>query len=238
MASLQYRLFVIFMLAIIPAIIMAQIMPFWIMSRSIWIREETSKTFAGTVFATTQLISEVPYALVCATVFFVLIYYLTGFNTDSERAGYFWVMTFLLEMFAISIGSMIASFSKSGYFASLFVPFLTIVLNLTCGILSPPQSMSSSLYSKFLYNVNPIRFTISPLISNELYGLTVQCAANEFSRFNPPNGQTCAQWAGNYIAQAVATSRTPTPSPTACTAPTPMVRNSTGVRHHVRRAWS
>ncbi|SPO25756.1 probable ATP-binding multidrug cassette transport protein [Ustilago trichophora] len=200
-ASLQYRLFVIFMLAIIPAIIMAQIMPFWIMSRSIWIREETSKTFAGTVFAATQLISEVPYALVCGTVFFILIYYLTGFNTDSNRAGYFWVMTFLLEMFSISIGTMIASFSKSAYFASLFVPFLTIVLNLTCGILSPPQSMSSSLYSKFLYNVNPIRFTISPLIANELSGLTVQCAANEFSRFNPPAGQTCEAWAGNYIAR-------------------------------------
>ncbi|SOV02442.1 probable ATP-binding multidrug cassette transport protein [Ustilago sp. UG-2017a] len=200
-ASLQYRLFVIFMLAIIPAIIMAQIMPFWIMSRSIWIREETSKTFAGTVFAATQLISEVPYALVCGTVFFVLIYYLAGFNTDSGRAAYFWIMTFLLELFAISIGTLVASFSKSAYFASLFVPFLTIILNLTCGILSPPQSMSSGLYSKFLYNVNPVRFTISPLIANELYGLQVQCAANEFSRFSPPSGQTCAQWAGSYISR-------------------------------------
>jgi len=151
------------------------------------------------VFASTQLISEVPYALVCGTVFFVLIYYLAGFNTESGRAAYFWIMTFLLEMFAISIGTMIASFSKSAYFASLFVPFLTIVLNLTCGILSPPQSMSSSLYSKFLYNVNPIRFTISPLIANELHGLKIQCAANEFSRFTPPTGQTCAQWAGNYV---------------------------------------
>lgn len=201
-ASLQYRLFVIFMLAIIPAIIMAQIMPFWIMSRSIWIREETSKTFAGTVFAATQLISEIPYALVCATVFFILIYYLTGFNTDSNRAGFFWVMTFLLEMFAISVGSMVASFSKSAYFASLFVPFLTIILNLTCGILSPPQSMSNTLYSKFLYNVNPIRFTISPLIANELYDLKVQCAPKEYFHFNPPSQQTCAQWAGRYIAAA------------------------------------
>ncbi len=200
-AALQYRLFVIFMLAIIPAIIMAQIMPFWIMSRSIWIREETSKTFAGTVFAATQLISEVPYALVCGTVFFVLIYYLAGFNTDSGRSAYFWFMTFLLELFSISIGTMVASFSKSAYFASLFVPFIILVLNLTCGILSPPQAMSSGLYSKFLYNVNPIRFTISPLIANELYGLSIQCAANEFSRFSPPSGQTCEQWAGNYISR-------------------------------------
>ncbi|SNX84520.1 probable ATP-binding multidrug cassette transport protein [Melanopsichium pennsylvanicum] len=200
-AALQYRVFVIFMLSIIPAIIMTQIMPFWIMSRSIWIREETSKTFAGTVFAATQLISEVPYALVCATVFFVLIYYLSGFNTDSNRAGFFWAVTFFLELFAISIGTLIASFSKSAYFASLFVPFLVLVLSLTCGVLSPPQSMSNGLYNKFLYNVNPIRFTISPLIANEMHGLQIRCAQSEFSVFNPPSGQTCVGWAGNYIAR-------------------------------------
>ena len=201
-AALQYRLFVIFMLAVIPAIIMAQIMPFWIMSRSIWIREETSKTFAGTVFAVTQLISEVPYALACAVVFFLLIYYVAGFQSASDRAGYFFAMSFLVELFSITIGTMVASFSKSAYFASLFVPFITIVLSLTCGILSPPQSMSSGLYSKFLYNVNPIRFAISPLISGELYGLDIVCDQNELSRFPPPAGRTCGDWAAGYIAMA------------------------------------
>ncbi|UZJ55591.1 hypothetical protein CBS101457_004911 [Exobasidium rhododendri] len=201
LTTLQYRIFAIFMLAIIPAIIMAQIQPFWIMSRSIWIREETSKTFDGTVFAITQIISEVPYAIACAIVFFVLLYYLTGFNTDSNRAGVFFLMTFLTELFAITIGSLTASFSSNAYLASLMVPFVTIILSLTCGVLSPPSAMTV-LYGKFFYNVNPIRYTVSTLIANELYGLNVECTAAELNTFQPPTGQTCSQWAQPYVTSA------------------------------------
>lgn len=198
-ATLQYRIFAIFMLAIIPAIIMAQIQPFWIMARSIWIREETSKTFDGTVFAATQLISEVPYALAGATVFFVLLYYLCGFNSDSNRAGIFWVVTFLTELLSISLGSLVSSFCANAYLASLFTPFLVVIFSLTCGVLSPPNQMSSTLYSKFFYNVNPIRFVVSTLVPNELHGLRVECLPTELYRFSAPAMQTCGQWAGPYV---------------------------------------
>ncbi|PWN34157.1 putative ATP-binding multidrug cassette transport protein [Meira miltonrushii] len=206
--TLQYRIFAIFMLAIIPAIIMAQIQPFWIQSRSIWIREETSKTFDGTVFAATQLISEVPYALVCATFFFIPLYYLVGFNnglvdaSDSNRAGVFWVIVFIVELFAITLGSLISSFCANAYLASLFVPFLIVIMSLTCGVLSPPNQMSSTLYSQFFYNVNPIRFAISTLVPDVMHNLPVQCAESELTRFTPPSGQTCQEWAGAYLSRA------------------------------------
>lgn len=217
-ASLQYRIFAIFMLAIIPAIIMAQIQPFWIMSRSIWIREETSKTFDGSVFAATQLISEVPYALAGATVFFVLLYYLCGFNSSSNRAGVFWIVTFITELLSISLGALVSSFCSNAYLASLFTPFLTVIFSLTCGVLSPPNQMSNVIYSRvslqgnifvsflivlslqFFYNVNPIRFVISTLVPNELHGIKVQCSAGELYTFDPPANQTCEQWASPYVA--------------------------------------
>lgn len=199
-ATLQYKLFALFMLSIIPAIIMAQIEPFWIMSRSVWIREETSKTFSGTVFAATQLISEIPYSVVNATVFFLLLYYMVGFNPDSGRATYFWFITLITEFFAVSIGAAIASFSRSAYIASLFTPFLIVIMSLTCGILIPSNLFSSTLYSRFLYNVNPVRFSISPLIANEFYQFTVRCLPTEFNVFNPPAGQSCNDWAGPYVA--------------------------------------
>ncbi len=190
------------MQSIIAPIIMAFIMPFFIMARSIWIREETSKTFSGTIFAATQLISELPYGLACAVIFYVLLYYLPGFNYSSDRAGYFFAITLLNEYFAISLGTFIASFCKNAYQASLFVPFVSVILSLTAGVLSPPNQMSSTLYSKFFYNVNPVRFVISPLIANELQGLKVVCKPQELIRFSAPNGQTCADWAGNYLAAA------------------------------------
>ncbi len=201
-ATLQYRIFVIFTLNVLVPVIMTFIMPFWIQARSIWIREETSKTFSGVVFALTQIIGELPYSLVSATVFFVLIYYVSGFQSNSNRAGYFYAVTILTELFSISLGTMIASFCKNAYQASLFVPFLAVIMAITCGVIIPPQNMTNVLYSNFLYNVNPLRFIISPLVANELHGLVVRCKESELIPFSAPNGETCASWAGRYIQSA------------------------------------
>lgn len=132
-------------------------MPFWIQARSVWVREETSKTFSGTVFASTRLVSELPYAVVNATVFFLLEYYIIGFQTTSTRMGYFFVMIFFTEIFGITLGSMIASFCKSIYVSSLFIPFVMMILSLTAGVVMPPQNMGNPLFYRFLYNVNPLR---------------------------------------------------------------------------------
>lgn len=160
--TLQYRVFALFMLAVIPAIIISQVMPFWITNRSVWIREETSKTFSGTVFALTQLIAEIPYGIACGLVFFLLIYYMVGFNPSSNHAGFFFVMSLMTEAFSVTVGAMIASFCPSIYIAQLFVPFLTLILSLTCGVMVPANQMTNRIFSKFLYNVNPIRY-VAPL---------------------------------------------------------------------------
>lgn len=200
--DLQYRVFALFMLAVIPAIIIAQIMPFWITNRSVWIREETSKTFSGTIFAVTQLISEIPYGVVCALVFFLLMYYMVDFDPSSTRAGYFFLTALMTELFAITVGAMIASFCRSIYIASLFVPFLTLILSLTCGVMVPPNQMTNRIYYNFFYNINPVRFIISGVIVNQFHNQPVHCTESEFTVLNPPAGKTCNQWMQPYIQTA------------------------------------
>lgn len=46
-ASLQYRVFGIFIATVVPAIVLAQIEPFYIMARSTFIREDSSKMYTG-----------------------------------------------------------------------------------------------------------------------------------------------------------------------------------------------
>ena len=48
--------------------------------------------YSPTVFALTQLAAEAPYSILCATVFFLLFYFPVGFNFDSSRAGYQFLM--------------------------------------------------------------------------------------------------------------------------------------------------
>lgn len=72
--SLQYRVFAIFFATILPALVLAQIEPQYIMSRMTFNREASSKMYSSTIFALTQLIAEMPYSVGCAVAFFLLLY--------------------------------------------------------------------------------------------------------------------------------------------------------------------
>lgn len=40
------------------------------------------------------------------------------------------------------------------------------------------------------------------MVSTELHDLPVRCLENEFYTFDPPSGQSCYQWAGQFVEQA------------------------------------
>ena len=50
--------------------------------------------------------------------------------------------------------------------------------------------------------LNPLTYVVSGLVTNELHDLRVTCTANELNIFQPPSGQTCAQWASSFVASA------------------------------------
>ena len=71
--SLQYRIFVIFQVTVLPALILAQVQPMYDLNRLIYYREAASKTYKQLPFALSQVIAEMPYSLLCAVGFFVTI---------------------------------------------------------------------------------------------------------------------------------------------------------------------
>lgn len=64
-----------FFVTVLPAIIISQIEPTFIMGRQTFIRESSSKMYSQIVFALSQLGAESPYSLLCAVAFFLLLYY-------------------------------------------------------------------------------------------------------------------------------------------------------------------
>ncbi|GAA5893117.1 hypothetical protein JCM6882_003890 [Rhodosporidiobolus microsporus] len=62
-AWLQYRVFAIFFISVIPAIIMSQIEPMFLMSRMTFLREASSKMYSPVVFAPSQLGTDMPYSV-------------------------------------------------------------------------------------------------------------------------------------------------------------------------------
>lgn len=197
-ADLQYRIFSIFIVGVLPILIIAQVEPSFIMARMIFLREASSKTYSEQVFALAQFLAEMPYSLLCATVYFVLWYFIAGFNSSPDRAGYAFLMIWMVEMFAVTLGQAIAALSPSIFFASQANSPIAVMMNLFCGV-TVPEAQMPKFWRTWMYQLDPYTRIISGLLVNELHEMPVACKPAEFSVFQPPPGQTCGQWTQNFI---------------------------------------
>ncbi|GJJ07706.1 hypothetical protein Clacol_001911 [Clathrus columnatus] len=97
-----------------PAIVMFQVEPAFINNRSIFIREASSRIYSSHVFAIGQLVSETPYSLLCATVYWALFVWPMGFGQGAEGTagnGYQLLICIFLELFGVSLGQLIGAIS-------------------------------------------------------------------------------------------------------------------------------
>lgn len=107
--DLQSKAFSCFLvLMLVPEFINAISMRF-IMNRDVWLaREGPSGVYSWVAFSTAQIISEIPYAIIGGTIFYVLYYFMVGLPLGFA-AGYSFLMFFLFFLFATSWGQWIAA---------------------------------------------------------------------------------------------------------------------------------
>ncbi|ORY72886.1 pleiotropic drug resistance ABC transporter [Leucosporidium creatinivorum] len=199
--GLQYKLYAQFYLVVIPALMMAQVQPMFYDQRTIFHREASSKMYSSPVFGLAQVIAEVPYSILCSIVFFLLFYYPIGFNTDSNRAGFAFIMIFLLEMFSITTGQAFAALMPTAYAAEMCNPCLLIIYSVFCGVTILPDQLARFWRSWLLW-LNPFTWLVEAMMVNEMGGMVVECSASDLRTFTPPPGQTCLEWANDYISLA------------------------------------
>ncbi|KAK0537618.1 ATP-binding cassette transporter snq2 [Tilletia horrida] len=200
-AGIQARIFGIFMLTVVPATILIQTEPYFMVQRGIYNREQSSKMYSGIVFAIGQMAAELPFSIVCAIVYFVLFYYISGFQSDSGKAGYFFAFMLLNEVFSVTLAQCVAALSPDLYTASLANPFILLIFDLFCGVTVPKPNIPE-FWRSWLYHLNPFTRLIGGLVINEMEGLSINCAPSELALFNPPTGQTCAAYASSFVNSA------------------------------------
>jgi len=199
--DLQYRVFGLFWVSILPMIVMAQIEPLWIFNRRIFIRESSSRIYSPYVFAIGQLIGEIPYSVLCAFVYWVLMVWPMGFGQGAAGTGgngFQFLVVLFMELFGVTLGQLIGAISPNIQTAGLFNPFLGLILTTFCGVTIPYPTMAK-FWRAWLYQLVPYTRTMSSMLATELHGLSITCKAGEFSIFNPPSGQTCIQWASDFV---------------------------------------
>lgn len=197
-SSLQYRVFVIFQVTIIPALILAQVEPMYDFSRLIFYRESAAKAYRQFPFAFAMVQAEMPYSILCAVGFFIPIYYLPGFNPATTRAGYQFFIILITELFSVTLGQMVAAVTPSSFISSLINPFIVITFALFCGV-TIPKPQIPGFWRAWLYQLDPFTRLVSGMVTTELHDRKVVCTQQEYNLFPAPPGQPCGQYMSDFF---------------------------------------
>ncbi|KAI1490494.1 ABC-2 type transporter [Biscogniauxia mediterranea] len=192
-ASLQYKVFVMFQITVLPALLMPQVEVMFVIKRAIFFREQLSKMYSTFTFTLSMVVAELPYSILSAVCFFLPLYYIPGFQYESTRAGYQFFMVLITELFAITLGQVLASISPSAFVSSQFDPFIVITFALFCGVTIPAPQMPG-FWRAWLYQLDPFTRLIGGTVTTALEGLAVRCKSGELNSFTAPPGETCGSY--------------------------------------------
>ncbi|KAK5720448.1 hypothetical protein LTR17_015005 [Elasticomyces elasticus] len=198
-ADLQLRLFALFNFIFVAPGVMAQLQPLFLEKRDIFeAREKKSKMYHWSAFTTGLIVSEIPYLIVCAILYFVCFYYTVGFPNDPNKAGAVLFVMLFYEFIYTGIGQAVAAYAPNAIFASLVNPLIIGILVSFCGVLVPYQQINV-FWRYWIYWMNPFNYLMGSLLTFTTYGVDVQCKESEFAIFDTPAGQTCAEYLAGYL---------------------------------------
>jgi len=166
----------------------------------IYYREASSKMYGQFAFASSLVVAELPYSILCAVGFFLPLYYMPGFQHASNRAGYQFLMVLITELFSVTMGQMVAAITPSPFIAALLNPFIIITFALFCGV-TIPKPQIPKFWRAWLYQLDPFTRLIGGMVVTELHGRPVQCTSQELQRFSAPSGQTCGSYMEEFFSR-------------------------------------
>ncbi|KAL2203403.1 hypothetical protein CC79DRAFT_1279575 [Sarocladium strictum] len=200
--DMQNRMFTCLIIVMIPPTVVNAVVPAFYNNLSIWqAREYPSRIYGWFAFCTANIVTEIPVAIVSATLYWVLWYWPTGLPTDSSAAGYAYLMSVLMFLFMNSWGQWICAFAPSFTVISNVLPFFFLMFGVFNGIVRPYADMPS-VWRYWVYWMNPSTYWIGGLLSATLTGQPVECNEQETARFSAPPGQSCEDYAGDFVKSA------------------------------------
>ncbi|KAL4789312.1 P-loop containing nucleoside triphosphate hydrolase protein [Aspergillus venezuelensis] len=189
--DLQLRLFAIFNFVFIaPGIINQLQLPN---------KPPQSKTYHWIAFIDAQAISEMPYLVVCGTLYFLCWYFTVGFPSAAYISGHVYFQMLLYEFLYTPIGQAIAAYAPNEYAASLVNPLiLGAGLIGFCGVVVP-YAQINVFWRYWLCYLDPFTYLIGGLLGEVLWDTEVQCADSEWVKIEIPSNETCGSYLGSFI---------------------------------------
>lgn len=198
-SDLQLALFANFNFLFVAPGVFAQLQPLFIERRDIYdAREKKSKMYSWIAFVTGLIVSEFAYLVLCAVLYFVCFYYTVGFPSDSSKAGAVFFIMLIYEFIYTGIGQFVAAYAPNAIAASLINPIVITMLVNFCGVLVP-YGQIQEFWRYWMYYLNPFTYLMGGLLTFTIWDKPVNCKESEFAVFDPPSGQTCAEYLTPYL---------------------------------------
>lgn len=197
--SMQLRLFTIFNFIFVAPGVINQLQPLFLERRAIYEqREKKSKMYSWWAFVTALVVSEIPYLIICAVLYFVCWYWTIGGETAADKSGPTFFIMLLYEFVYTGIGQFVAAYAPNATFAALVNPLIIGTLVSFCGVLVP-YAQIQAFWRYWIYWMNPFNYLMGGLLVFNVWDTDVQCKENEFAIFDPPTNQTCIDYLGTYM---------------------------------------
>ena len=183
------------------AIIKAQLTPPWVLNRMIFIHKYHSQIYSTEAFTIAQLVSKIPYSVLCAVLYWVLMVYPIGFGQGASGlhgTGFQLLVLIFVKFFSVTLTQLVSAISPSIQIAVLCNLLLATILMTFCSvvILYPNIREWARMW---LYCLDPFTHVMGAMISAELHRLKIECKSNKFSVFKPPEGQACSAWVNEFV---------------------------------------
>ncbi|KAL4895842.1 ABC-2 type transporter-domain-containing protein [Aspergillus ambiguus] len=197
----QDVLFSIFLLCTIFSTLVNQIMPKFVVQRSLYeVRERPSRVYSWKVFILSQMLVEVPWQIglgVCswASFYFSVI----GPDQSSERRAL--VMLFIVQfyVYAASMAQLVVCAIGEPSLAATLATLMFGLSFIFNGVMQPPSKLPR--FWIFMYRVSPFTYYVGGISGTALHGRPVQCNDREMSVFDPPQSQSCQEYLEPYISK-------------------------------------
>eukprot|EP00179_Madagascaria_erythrocladioides_P005013 CAMPEP_0198325860 /NCGR_PEP_ID=MMETSP1450-20131203/13505_1 /TAXON_ID=753684 ORGANISM="Madagascaria erythrocladiodes, Strain CCMP3234" /NCGR_SAMPLE_ID=MMETSP1450 /ASSEMBLY_ACC=CAM_ASM_001115 /LENGTH=1449 /DNA_ID=CAMNT_0044029785 /DNA_START=79 /DNA_END=4428 /DNA_ORIENTATION=+ len=152
-------------------------------SRPVLYRETSAGTYSDFSYFIAAGVVELPYTIVSAFIFGVILYLLTGLS----GFGFFILAGIMLNVLTIFMGQGLSWASATETIAASIAPVINIVGNLLSGFLIPRPSLRPVFAQ--LYWINPFQYYLTGIVQNEFEGSSFFCEPEEFVPFPLATGE-------------------------------------------------
>ncbi|KAF2734272.1 putative multidrug resistance ABC transporter [Polyplosphaeria fusca] len=201
--GLQNMMFAIFMLMTIFGQLVQQIMPHFVTQRALYeVRERPSKAYSWKAFMIANIVVELPWNALMSVLIFFTWYYPVGLYHNAEatdavalRGAQMWLFILMFLLFTSTFSHMVIAGLETAEAGGNIANLAFSLCLIFCGVLAGPGQFPR--FWIFMYRLSPFTYMVSGMLTVGVANTEVQCADNEFLRFNPARGN-CGEYIADY----------------------------------------